>query len=361
MSLCNFSFVFLALVPGIAGAQSLNIDIQTGAGAGNDVLPLNTFGGVPNQYGVWNDWRPPTFLQPMTAIDGTPTPVLMSHSFSSPPIEAVFSAVTVLDALRDDFLEATFFFSQGGGHVTFAITGLTAGTYDVFTYAGLWNCGHPNIVSIPTPGSIDPPQAVEGHARHRVQVTAGTIEIRVQAHTLSCANGYMVDCMGMQLVKLGEATPICAGDGSGAACPCANSGGLGRGCATSFEPLGALLSSSGTSSVSSDNFALSAGGVSNAGATFFQGSDAFGGGAGIAFADGLLCSGGAIVRLVTRFASSGQVSYPLVGDASISTLGGPQTAGSQRLYQVWYRDSAPGFCTNATFNLTNGVRTVWAP
>jgi len=106
---------------------------------------------------------------------------------------------------------------------------------------------------------------------------------------------------------------------------------------------------------------LSGSGVSNAAATYFQGSAASGSGGGIAFADGLLCSGGTIARLVTRAVSGGQVAYPGVGDAPLSTLGGGSSVGAERIYQVWYRDSAPGFCTSATFNLTNGVRTVWAP
>jgi hypothetical protein len=74
-----------------------------------------------------------------------------------------------------------------------------------------------------------------------------------------------------------------------------------------------------------------------------------------------LCSGGTITRLVTRAASAGVVTYPAPGDAPLSTLAPGLLAGSAAIYQVWYRDAAPGFCTSATFNLTNGVRMVWAP
>lgn len=54
------------------------------------------------------------------------------------------------------------------------------------------------------------------------------------------------------------------------------------------------------------------------------------------------------------------MAYPGVGDAGLSTLGGGQSAGSPRTYQVLYRNAA-SFCTSATFNVTNGVRVVWAP
>jgi len=32
-----------------------------------------------------------------------------------------------------------------------------------------------------------------------------------------------------------------------------------------------------------------------------------------------------------------------------------------RIYQVWYRNAAPAFCTSATFNLSNGWQVHWLP
>jgi hypothetical protein len=32
-----------------------------------------------------------------------------------------------------------------------------------------------------------------------------------------------------------------------------------------------------------------------------------------------------------------------------------------RVYQCWYRNADPVFCTVATFNLTNAVQVTWTP
>ncbi|MBL8862911.1 MAG: hypothetical protein JNK02_13015, partial [Planctomycetes bacterium] len=45
---------------------------------------------------------------------------------------------------------------------------------------------------------------------------------------------------------------------------------------------------------------------------------------------------------------------------AVSADGSVPPAGATRYYQVWYRDPA-NYCTTFTFNLTNGVRVVWAP
>jgi hypothetical protein len=52
--------------------------------------------------------------------------------------------------------------------------------------------------------------------------------------------------------------------------------------------------------------------------------------------------------------------YPGVGDLSLSAAGGV-AAGDVRVYQVWYRNADPSFCTVSTFNLSNGVAVTWQP
>jgi hypothetical protein len=32
-----------------------------------------------------------------------------------------------------------------------------------------------------------------------------------------------------------------------------------------------------------------------------------------------------------------------------------------RMYQVWYRNANPTFCSSATFNLSNGLEVNWIP
>jgi len=161
---------------------------------------------------------------------------------------------------------------------------------------------------------------------------------------------------------------ICPGDQTFVACPCAN-GAPQHGCANSFDPTGGLLTTTGATPNDSLTFTA----VSlppNAAALLFQG-DAF-----ISnritvppyglphFGEGLRCAGGNLRRLFTKTAVSGVITAPDPGDPSIrarvSAFGDLLAPGSQRFYQLWYRDMAPGFCGSAAeFNTTNGVRVVW--
>jgi hypothetical protein len=61
-------------------------------------------------------------------------------------------------------------------------------------------------------------------------------------------------------------------------------------------------------------------------------------------------------------ASGGSVDfgYGVPGTPLVSVAGGVPPAGGTREYQVWYRN-APGFCTSATYNLTNAVTVQWTP
>jgi len=79
------------------------------------------------------------------------------------------------------------------------------------------------------------------------------------------------------------------------------------------------------------------------------------------FGDGVLCIGGAIVRLGIKFNNAvGTSTMPSGADPALSVMGGVPPAGGFRFYSIWYRDGAP-FCTAATFNLTNGEAILWIP
>ena len=155
-------------------------------------------------------------------------------------------------------------------------------------------------------------------------------------------------------------TSFCAGDGSLATpCPCGNTGGTGRGCANSVNATGALLA--GTGAPNPETLVLTASGMPNVAsnsAIFLQG-DAIAA-AGIVFGDGLRCIDGTLVRLGTKPFPAGSASYPQSGDAALSVRGGVTPgSGVSRGYQVYYRNSASGFCPPATFNVTNAVRVIW--
>jgi len=154
-------------------------------------------------------------------------------------------------------------------------------------------------------------------------------------------------------------TGFCSGDGSGTACPCANSGGPGRGCAHSQNPFGARLRAFGAASVSADTLTISGDGLpASTSALFFQGDAAAG--AGTVFGDGLRCATGTIVRLGSRTALGGAVAFGagIAGDPSVSAAGLVPPGGGSRTYQIWFRNAA-AFCSSATFNTTNGVSIVW--
>jgi hypothetical protein len=155
---------------------------------------------------------------------------------------------------------------------------------------------------------------------------------------------------------------FCAGDGSLAACPCANSGVLGRGCENSASTGGALLQATGSSHP--DQLVLtSSGELAGAFSIFLQGDVD---GAPTAFGDGLRCAGGDLKRLYAKNASAGAVSAPQAGDPSITArsaaLGDPIAPGTDRFYQVYYRDPDRGFCPGpqgSTFNASNALRVIW--
>jgi len=156
---------------------------------------------------------------------------------------------------------------------------------------------------------------------------------------------------------LSVGNPYCFGDGSGTACPCANVGAIGNGCASSVSASGANLSATGTASISADSVVLTGTNMPNSSALYFQGTTQANGGNGNVFGDGKRCAAGSITRLGTKTNAAGASSYPEGGDLVISirgTIGAPGT----RTYQVWYRNAA-AFCTGDTFNLSNGLEIAW--
>jgi hypothetical protein len=162
----------------------------------------------------------------------------------------------------------------------------------------------------------------------------------------------------------GTGTPFCPGDGSLAtACPCANSGAVGHGCASSQVAAGGLLQASGLPTP--DTIVLAASELRpGASCIFLQGDAQLG--AGALFGDGLRCAGGQLLRLALKSATNGNASYPEAGDLGIrarsAALGAPIPSPASRYYQVYYRDSDASFCPapqGNTWNITNAMRIVW--
>jgi len=163
-----------------------------------------------------------------------------------------------------------------------------------------------------------------------------------------------------RLMNLTTTTLFCAGDGSGASCPCGNASAAGanEGCLHSLG-IGGRLRTSGSASLANDSFVLHGSGMPDSSALYFQGTSRTAGGAGVVFGDGLRCAGGTVTRLATKTNSAGQSQYPAAGDPAISVRG-LASIGVLSTYQVWFRNSA-AFCTADTFNTTNGVELTWVP
>ena len=165
--------------------------------------------------------------------------------------------------------------------------------------------------------------------------------------------------MAFQLRGTAFPTTFCRGDGTGASCPCGNTGAAGNGCANSSFTSGASLSGSGVSTISGDTLLLSGSGMPNSSAMYFQGTSRVNAGAGSVFGDGLRCAAGSVIRLKTVFNTGGGSTYPELGDPTVSVRG-LVTLSGERTYQIWYRNAA-SFCTVSTFNLSNGLDVIWVP
>ena len=97
---------------------------------------------------------------------------------------------------------------------------------------------------------------------------------------------------------------FCAGDGSGAACPCGNDGGPGGGCANSTG-LGGRLALLGGTGVAADEAVLEASQLPPGKAgLFIAGPFAKNGGLGTPFGDGLRCAKGSSATRCGRVAST---------------------------------------------------------
>jgi hypothetical protein len=150
---------------------------------------------------------------------------------------------------------------------------------------------------------------------------------------------------------------VCTGDGTGNGCPCGNTGAYLHGCANSASNQGGLLMVGGSISTLAGTTTLNVSYVPTTTTCIFIQSAATSG--GTLFGDGLLCASGAILRLGAKTTVAGSATFPGPGDPPLVNVGGVSANGGTRYYQVLYRNSV-AFCTSATFNMTNGVRLVWA-
>jgi hypothetical protein len=193
-----------------------------------------------------------------------------------------------------------------------------------------------------------------------------SVVVHYDAHPPTCQDWgpiFLADDMRVTPMGVGV-TPFCFGDGTGAPCPCGNSGSPGHGCDNSIATGGGLLGTSGAPILSADTLHLIAWNERpTAFSLFWQGDAEV---APHPFGDGIGCMGGPLKRLYFHNAVGGVVTAPQGADPAVSArsaaLGDPISPGTIRVYHVFYRDPDPNFCPapiGSTINTTNGVRVLW--
>jgi hypothetical protein len=160
--------------------------------------------------------------------------------------------------------------------------------------------------------------------------------------------GLMLDNVRVSLDPVGR--PICFGDASGVACPCANLGATGEGCANSTGS-GSTLTTAGSALVGSDDLQLIAMQARpNTARLLVQGASQV----TVPFKDGLLCAGNPTERLeITHLDAAGSAT----SSGSIVTAGAV-APGDTRVYQLWYRDPSVSPCGTGS-NLSSAVLVQW--
>ncbi len=153
--------------------------------------------------------------------------------------------------------------------------------------------------------------------------------------------------------SLNTGAAFCFGDGTGAACPCAN-GGLGEGCQNSTGG-GATLTGFGHASFTNDGLGFSVSGApaGNPG-LILRGTNMIANPVG----DGILCMSQGVKRSqVTVTSPAGTATYTHFNGQGFGSVG---LNNAPTNFQFYYRDVA-GSCTGAGFNFTNAWTVTYLP
>ncbi|MFN0241926.1 MAG: hypothetical protein ACKVWV_03465 [Planctomycetota bacterium] len=352
--------LFAQLVAGAARAQSIYIDFGVGS------PPSSSYAAAAGTPGEWNEMPMPSSAVPLVGLAGEATSATWAAFNCDTNAGTDFPNTTGDDeALLDDWIYADCAFDLP----RMDIVGLVPGEYLMFAYPKADGGGFVNVNTVLLPQGVGagvqlPQQApFAGNfgtwliAVIPLSITPGT--------TLRIRPGSDVNqgLSGIQLVRIGDASrssaPFCFGDGTGAICPCNNTGTVGRGCGNAAYANGALLGATGIASVSADSLTLTATSMSGFQSWYFQSTDP----TALPFGRGIQCLAGTLIRVGQKNVIGGSSANPSGVDLPLSIKGGIPPAGATRYYQVAYRQVAPA-CVPAPIsntNRTNGVTVIWSP
>lgn len=216
------------------------------------------------------------------------------------------------------------------------------------------------LVSVATNGAPAdaPPLALAGDRDGRF------VAFETSATSLASGDTDSVEDVYLRDRGFATATIVCAGDGSGAPCPCGNPGQLGNGCENYSLSGGARLQAAGTPSVAAPTLTITVTGCpQSVTAVLFQGTAVDGAGFGTPFGDGLRCVAGSIARIgrkVVSLEGAAAFGYGIAGDPPISVEGFVPAGGGRRYYQVVYRIQG-SFCFASPVNSSNSLAVDWFP
>ncbi|HEV8112100.1 MAG TPA: hypothetical protein VGR31_04940 [Planctomycetota bacterium] len=246
-------------------------------------------------------------------------------------------------------------------HATNLVAADTNGTKDVFL--------HDRWVDATTRLSVDSSDVEGNGASLGVWITADGRKAVFESAATNLVAGDTNGCDDVFLRDRGDGSEFvsyCFGDGTGPACPCANSGAPGHGCENSSTTGGAVLTVVGAASLALDTVQFTSSGEKpTALSIVLQGTTSV---AAVHFGDGLRCASGLLKRLYVANAVGGVVTAPQGSDLSVSArsaaLGDVISLGATRVYHAYYRDADATFCASpagSTYNVSNAIAVAWGP